>query len=95
MTLFHIAGMLIAQRFDRQMFAPAKLNQNVNQFQIRHLFVATAWAAGVLAMDGLFGKHVFASMVLIGVVMQAMLLLADWIWVRIRINRHRDRGLYV
>ena len=93
MTLFHVAGMLIAQRFDRQMFAPAKRDRHFNQFQIRHLLVATAWAAGVLAMDGLFGKHMFASMALIWVVMQAMLLLADWIWVKIRINRRRGRGL--
>jgi hypothetical protein len=82
MTMGHIGGMLAVWKIDPALLVPRPSTQSHYQFQIRHLLVATAWFAAIAAIDGTSGNLFFSMMIGTWLVAQALLILADFLWLK-------------
>ena len=84
MVMGHVGAILaVSWNSDSKLPAndPPKVQRYRYQFQIRHLLVATAWIAFVVALDSFAEGFVLIKFVLVWSLFQAILVLADRCWI--------------
>ena len=91
MGVGHIGAICSVWKIDPALLIPRPSSKPSYQFQIRHMFVATAWFAVIAAIDGLLGNFFLFAMLATWLVAQAVLISADFLWLKLWARKNSIR----